>query len=69
MIAPNVGTYHLMPEDKTPIDTFGGHSLIVDYLGRVVGEHAYSGGSSWVAGTIDVTPFAISAPMRNGATG
>ena len=28
--------------------------MIVDYLGRVVGEHAYSGGSSWVAGTIDV---------------
>ena len=28
--------------------------MIVDYLGRVVGEHAYSGGSSWVAGTIDI---------------
>jgi hypothetical protein len=26
----------------------------VDYLGRKVGEHAYSGGSSWVAGTIDI---------------
>jgi hypothetical protein len=28
--------------------------MIVDYLGRVVGDHAYSGGSSWVAGTIDI---------------
>jgi len=54
VIAPNVGTYYLTADDDTPIDTFGGHSLIADYLGRVVGEHAYSGGSSWVAGTIDV---------------
>jgi predicted amidohydrolase len=54
VIAPNVGTYYLTAEDDTPIDTFGGHSMIVDYLGRVVGEHAYSGGSSWVAGTVDV---------------
>jgi predicted amidohydrolase len=54
VIAPNVGMYYLTPDDRTPIDTFGGHSLVVDYLGRVVGEHAYSGGSSWVAGTIDV---------------
>ena len=54
VIAPNVGTYYLTADDDTPIDTFGGHSLIVDYLGRVVGDHAYSGASSWVAGTIDI---------------
>ena len=54
VIAPNVGTYYLMPDDHTPIDTFGGNSLIADYLGRVVGELANSGGSSWVAGTIDI---------------
>jgi predicted amidohydrolase len=54
VIAPNVGTYYLHAEDETPIDTFGGHSMIVDHLGRVVGEHAYSGGSSWVAGTVDI---------------
>src|SRR4051812_9859206 len=54
VIAPNVGTYSLTADDDTPIDTFGGHSLIVDYLCRVMGEHAYSGGSSWVAGTIDI---------------
>jgi hypothetical protein len=54
VIAPNVGTYYLTADDDTPIDTFGGNSMIVDYLGRVVGEHAYSGASSWVAGTVDV---------------
>src|SRR5919202_4171850 len=54
VIATNVGTYHLTVDDPTPIDTFGGHSLIADYLGRVVGSLSYSGGSSWVAGTIDV---------------
>src|SRR3954451_15061445 len=54
VIAPNVGTYPLTPDDDAPIDTFGGHSLIVDYLGRVMGEHSYSGVSSWVAGTIDI---------------
>ena len=33
VIAPNVGTYYLTADDETPIDTFGGHSMIVDYLG------------------------------------
>src|SRR3954449_12624243 len=50
VIAPNVGTYYLTAEDDTPIDTFGGHSLIVDHVGRVVGDHAYSGGCSSAAG-------------------
>jgi predicted amidohydrolase len=54
VIAPNVGTFYLMPDDDTPIDTFGGHSLVVDYLGRKMGELSYSGASSWVAGTIDI---------------
>jgi predicted amidohydrolase len=54
VIAPNVGTYHLTVDSETPIDTFGGGSLIVDHVGRVMGRHDYSGASSWVAGTIDV---------------
>ena len=41
-------------EPTTPIDTFGGHSMIVDYKGRIVGQHPYGGGSSYVAGTIDI---------------
>src|SRR6476660_4514337 len=53
VIAPNLGTYYLTVDSQTPIDTFGGHSLIADHVGRVVGELQYSGASSWVAGTID----------------
>ncbi|MBI3989149.1 MAG: hydrolase, partial [candidate division NC10 bacterium] len=54
IVAPNVGTYYLTPDSDTPIDTFGGRSMIVDYKGRIVGQHLYSGGSSYVAGTIDI---------------
>jgi len=54
LIACNVGTYYLDAESDVPIDTFGGGSAVIDYRGQVVGRHAYGGGSSWVAGTIDV---------------
>jgi predicted amidohydrolase len=54
VVAPNLGTYYLTVDSDTPIDTFGGGSLIADHLGRVVGELSYSGASSWVAGTIDI---------------
>jgi predicted amidohydrolase len=54
VIAPNLGTYYLTLDSDTPIDTFGGHSLIADHLGRVVGDLAYGGASSWVAGTVDI---------------
>jgi len=54
IVAPNVGTYYLTPDSDTPIDTFGGRSMIVDYKGRIIGKHLYSGGSSYVAGTIDI---------------
>jgi predicted amidohydrolase len=54
VIAPNLGTYYLTVDGETPIDTFGGGSLIVDHQGRVIGSLSYSGASSWVAGTIDV---------------
>jgi hypothetical protein len=54
VIAPNLGTYYLTVDSETPIDTFGGGSLIADHQGRVIGQLSYSGASSWVAGTIDV---------------
>jgi predicted amidohydrolase len=54
VVAPNLGTYYATVDSDTPIDTFGGGSIIVDHQGRVVGRHSYSGCSSWVAGTIDV---------------
>src|SRR5947199_280428 len=36
LVAPNMGTYYLFPEETTPIDTFGGRSFIIDYKGRIV---------------------------------
>src|SRR5213082_2361339 len=54
VIAPNLATYYLTVDSATPIDTFGGRSLIVDYKGRIAGQHLYGAGSSYVAGTIDV---------------
>ena len=54
VLAPNMGTYYLTPESDEPIDTFGGRSMVVDYMGRIVGQHLYSGGSSYVAGQIDI---------------
>jgi len=54
LIACNVGTYYLHPDSDVPIDTFGGGSAVIDYRGQIVGRHDYSGGSSWVAGTIDI---------------
>ena len=54
LIACNVGTYYLDADSTVPIDTFGGGSAVIDYRGQIVGRHDYSGGSSWVAGTIDI---------------
>jgi predicted amidohydrolase len=54
VVAPNLATYYLTLDSDTPIDTFGGRSLIVDYKGRIAGQHLYGAGSSYVAGTIDV---------------
>src|ERR1051325_10379075 len=54
VVAPNLATYYLYVDSDTPIDTFGGRSLIIDYKGRIVGQHLYGAGSSYVAGTIDI---------------
>jgi predicted amidohydrolase len=54
VLAPNLGTYYLNPDEETPIDTFGGGSMIVNHRGQVVGRHHYSGSSSWVSGTVDI---------------
>ena len=54
VIACNVGTYYLDADSDTPIDTFGGGSVVIDYKGQIVGQHDYSAGSSYVAGTIDI---------------
>lgn len=54
LIACNVGTYYLTADSDLPIDTFGGNSAVIDYRGQIVGRHDYGGGSSWVAGTVDI---------------
>jgi predicted amidohydrolase len=54
IIAPNMGTYYLFPEETTPIDAFGGRSLIINYKGQIVGQQPYGAGSTYVAGVIDV---------------
>jgi len=54
VVAPNMGTYYLDADSRDPIDTFGGRSFIFDYLGRVVGRQEYGGGSTYVAGVIDI---------------
>jgi len=54
VVAPNLGTYYLFPEETMPIDTFGGRSFIIDYKGQIVGRQEYGGGSTYVAGVIDI---------------
>ena len=54
VVAPNLATYYLTPDADEPIDTFGGRSMIIDYRGRIVGQHLYGAGSSFLAGTIDI---------------
>ena len=54
VVAPNLATYYLHTESVDAIDTFGGRSMVIDYKGRVVGQHLYGAGSSYVAGTIDI---------------
>src|SRR5712692_601247 len=54
LVAPNMGTYYLFPDETTPIDTFGGRSYIIDYKGRIVGKQEYGAGSTYVSGVIDI---------------
>jgi predicted amidohydrolase len=54
VIGMNLGTYYLDAEETVPIDTFSGQSQIVDYRGEIVTEVPYGGGSTWIAGVIDV---------------
>jgi predicted amidohydrolase len=54
VVAPNVASYYLSQESPTPIDTFGGHSMIVDYQGKVLSDHAAGGTSSYAAAVIDI---------------
>jgi len=68
MVAPNLGTYYLLPDSPLPVDTFGGHSMIVDYRGLVVARHDYGAGSSYCGGVIDIAAlreFRARSPLMN----
>lgn len=54
VVAPNMGSYYIDANSDIPIDTFGGRSFIIDYLGRIVGRQDYGGVSTYVAGVIDI---------------
>ena len=54
VVAPNMGTYYLFPEETTPIDTFGGRSFVINYKGQIVGRQDYGAGSTYVGGVIDI---------------
>lgn len=68
VVAPNLGTYYLTPDADTPVDTFGGGSMVVDRDGTVLAEHDYGAGSSYVAATIDIEglrEFRYRSPLTN----
>lgn len=54
VLAPNMGTYYLTQDSQTPIDTFGGGSMIVNYRGQIVGRQSYGGVSTFVSGPVDI---------------
>lgn len=68
MVAPNLGTYYLLPDSPLPVDTFGGQSMIVDFKGRIVSRHDYGSGSSYCGGVIDIEAlreFRSRSPLMN----
>jgi hypothetical protein len=68
MVAPNMGTYYLLPDSQLPVDAFGGHSMIVDFKGRVIARHDYGAGSSYCGGVIDIEAlreFRARSPLMN----
>ena len=69
IVAPNMGTYYLFPEESTPIDTFGGRSFIINYKGQIVGRQDYGAGSTYVGGVIDIEALRDHRPVPNGTIG
>lgn len=68
MIASNLGTYYLDGDAETPIDTFAGQSMIVDYRGNIVTRVDFGNGSTWIGGAIDIEAlrhFRVSAQCNN----
>lgn len=54
MIAPNMSSYYVFPDSKTPIEAVGGQSMIVDHRGAIVGKQLFSNGSTFVTGVVNI---------------
>lgn len=68
LVAPNLGTYYLTQDSETPVDTFGGGSMVVDNRGEILAEHDYGAGSSYVGAPIDIESlreYRTSSPLTN----
>ncbi len=54
VVGANAENCYLFNEKKTPDNTGGGRSLIINYRGQIVGRQDYGAGSTYVGGVIDV---------------
>ena len=54
VVAPNAAGYAPSETSPFPIDMFGGQSMIVDYQGRILTNHASGGTASWAGAVIDI---------------
>jgi predicted amidohydrolase len=54
VVAPNMSSYYPFPDSDSSVDLVGGHSMIVDYRGAIVGKQPYSNGSTFVSGVINI---------------
>jgi len=54
VVAPNPANYFLTQHSADALDTFGGKSMIVDYQGRILSQHAYGAGPSYAGAIVDI---------------
>ncbi|MGI9315864.1 MAG: nitrilase-related carbon-nitrogen hydrolase [bacterium] len=54
VVAPNPAGYSPSPEAQFPLDMFGGNSMLVDYQGRVISNHASGGAASYAGAIVDI---------------
>jgi predicted amidohydrolase len=54
VVAPNPASYYPMPDTKSPLDCFGGRTMIVDFQGRIVSRHDAGGAASYAGGIINI---------------
>jgi len=54
VVAPNPAAYAPTADSPFPLDMFGGRSMIVDYQGRLIADHASGGTASYAGAIIDV---------------